>query len=179
MSGTCKSCSAAPDVRAKLEQAVRDGEPPKQAVKLAETMGLTISHMSIIRHWKNHVIANAADTKEKPVPVKKYDTKADMQPNNPLIINPDDIINELREISTTDEHDEAKPPGLLTDLLEQLVINTGLIAHKKMQAHMAGNSRFPNEEIKALISLIQLSTERPSTTRNPTISALSERLKES
>lgn len=174
MSGICKLCAADPEVRAKLEQATRDGEHPKQVVKLAETMGLAISHTSIIRHWQNHVAGNA-DTEKNPVPAKKYDTKADMQPN-PLIIDPDDVINDLRIM---DEEEETKPAGLLTDLLEQLVLNTGLVAHKKMQAHMAGESRFPNEEIKSLIALIQLSTERPSTTRNPAISALSDRLKNS
>ncbi len=172
MSGVCKLCSADPEVRAKLEQATRDGEAPKQVVKLAEAMGLTISHMAIIRHWQNHVVG-ADDTKGKPPMPAKYDITADMQPN-PLIIDPDDVINDLQAITDNDENTS----GLLTDLLEQLVLNTGLVAHKKMQSHMSGDSRFPNEEIKALISLIQLSTER-STTKNPTVSALSKRLNES
>ncbi len=173
MSGICKLCSADPEIRDKLEQATRDGEAPKQVMKLAEAMGLTISHMAIIRHWKNHV-TSADNAEKKPVPVKKYDTKADMQPN-PLIIDPDDVINELRIM---DKEEETKPAGLLTDLLEQLVLNTGLVAHKKMQSHMAGESRFPNEEVKALISLVQLSTER-SSAKNPAVSALSDRLKAS
>ncbi len=171
MSGICKLCSADPEIRDKLEQATKNGEAPKQVVKLAEAMGLTISHMSIIRHWKNHV-TSADNAEEKSVPVKKYDTKADMQPS-PLIITHNDVINELQ---ATDNDENT--PGLLTDLLEQLVLNAGLVAHKKMQSHMAGESRFPNEEVKALISLIQLSTER-SSAKNPAVSALSDRLKAS
>ncbi len=123
---------------------------------------------------------------------KAYDIAADMQPD-PFAVNPDEILNTLYD-KITDEHGKvqrreithlADNNTILSDILERLILNAGFCAQQKMEMHMAGDARFPNEEIKSLISLVKLVTMDESSygtnghfgcKSNPTINKLAKKL---
>jgi hypothetical protein len=159
MSGQCKICNCSQEQRENIENRIKCGEQALDIARDLAAFGITISHTSILRHKRNHMLDFQ---NEKSTPLK-YSIVEDMKARHDPIDVKNIIDNIVVEILNRDYRKNATENVLIAQsLMAQICQKQLVIVDTQLQRYCEGTAGYPNDHIRGLKIVLDIMKDLPS-----------------
>ncbi len=159
MSIECKVCTS--EIKDEIEQMIMQGISNFKIAVILKEKGIDITYASINRHKINHMMEHIEH-------IKKVAHEKDGKHNtaNQFIIDAESIMTNSDLIGGNDDYSKLAADNMLVrNLINRILKNQLAITIDLQEKYMAGESRYPNEQVSGLKTIQEIALKIDEYTR--------------
>ncbi len=159
MSIECKVCTS--EIKDEIEQMIMQGVSNFKIAVILKEKGMDITYASVNRHKINHMVEHIEH-------IKKVSHEPSNKRNvaNQFVIDAESIVTNSELLGGNDDYSKLAADNMLVrNLINRILKNQLAITIDLQEKYMAGESRYPNEQVSGLKTIQEIALKIDEYTR--------------